>query len=360
MDCLHVMTAEELRSAVSVRPGERKSGQSLRLAVDYAAEADLQPPRLTAALRAARQQGALFAVLGLPEDISPRANLGRGGAHEAWSAFLQSWANLQDNRYLDYSAIVLLGSAECGDLQAQSAGADVETLRRLCAELDQRVTAIVTSIASAQLIPIVIGGGHGGALGIIKGLVQAGEQFRRGLAAANCDPHADYRDLEGRHSGNAFSYAHRFGWLQRYHVLGLHESYNSENMLQKMIRSGVTWISFEDIFVRGRLSWEEALRESAEMLAAASLPVGIECDLDCAARMPSSAMLPYGLNLREAARYVYYMAAHLPAAYLHLAEGAPSLGADGERCVGRALAWLTACFCKAVTEGAAHPAEAAE
>ena len=363
MDYLHTMTEAELQSVTAERIGERKSGQSLCLLSDCRAgksDASAHGADFAAALHEARRRGARIALLGIPEDISPRANLGRGGAHEAWNAFLPAWANLQDNRFLDFSAVLLLGCVECADLQERSARADAEELRRLCGVLDQRVAAAVKAVASAQLIPAVIGGGHGGAWGIMQGTVQDGREPDPGLAVINCDPHADYRALEGRHSGNAFSYAHQTGRLQRYHILGLHESYNAENMLERMDRDGVTWISFEDIFVRGKLGWEEALCKSAELLENAALPVGIECDLDSIADMPSSAVLPYGLSLREAARYVYYMASRLPAAYLHLAEAAPCLGADGERRTGRALAWLAACFCKAVTEGEQDPGEAEE
>ena len=88
------------------------------------------------ALHEARHRGARIALLGIPEDISPRANLGRGGAHEAWSAFLPAWTNLQDNRFLDFSAVLLLGCVECADLQEQSAHADAEELRRLDAAVD--------------------------------------------------------------------------------------------------------------------------------------------------------------------------------------------------------------------------------
>ncbi|MDO5295715.1 MAG: arginase family protein [bacterium] len=363
MEYLRLIEAEDWSAITSVRQGECKSGQCLRLLSGYSDGVNWKEwplETLCAELNEAWRDGARFALLGVPEDISPRANLGRGGAQCAWSAFLPAWANLQANRFLDYSKILLLGSVECTDLQERSAAADVKTLRSLCAELDQRVSAIVAAAASAQLIPVVIGGGHGGSWGIIKGVVDGFAGAARGLAVINCDPHGDYRPLEGRHSGNAFSYARQAGWLQRYHVLGLHESYNSENMLKQMAADGVTWTSFEDIFVRSQMSWEEALCACAEQINSASLPVGIECDMDSIAYMPSSAMLPYGISLREAARYVFYMGSHLPVAYLHCAEAAPGLGTDGERTAGRALAWLVACFCKAVMEAELHPMAAEE
>jgi len=48
----------------------------------------------------------------------------------------------------------------------------------------------------------------------------------KGINCVNCDPHADFRDLEGRHSGNGFSYAYADRFLSRYFIFGLHENYN--------------------------------------------------------------------------------------------------------------------------------------
>ena len=351
MNYLTLCTVEELAEVTAERAGETKSGQSMQvLDASRLHAGQLDYETLQAELKAARQRGNKFAVLGIPEDITPRANLGRGGADGAWASFLRSWCNLQDNRFWDCASVLLLGCVDCRDLQERSTRADVETLRGLCAELDQRVEAAVTAVVSAGLIPVVIGGGHGGAWGIGKGAAAGLLRLREGIAVVNCDPHGDYRALEGRHSGNAFSYAGQAGWLKRYHVLGMHESYNSESMLQRMSGGGASWITFEDIFVRCRTSWEEALRTSAEMLRETGLPVGIEVDMDSIADMPSSAVLPYGLTLREAARFVHYMASCLPYVYLHLAEAAPSLGSDGERRTGRGLAWLASVFVKAAAD----------
>ncbi|MBQ7568578.1 arginase family protein [bacterium] len=361
MDFLQLCTAEELRGYTSERPGEVKAGQRMRVLNDGLGVSGLISAEnfdeLSAGLASVRQSGAEFALVGVPEDITPRANQGRGGADGAWQACLKSLANLQHNRFLDFSRLLVLGTVPCDDLKKRAEAADTEALRKLCSELDVRLASAVRAAVSAGLIPIVVGGGHGGAYGIMRGAAEGNSGYAQGIAAINCDPHADYRLLEGRHSGNGFSYARHEGWLRRYHVLGLHESYNSEAMLQNMERDGVSWIAFEDIFVRGQLSWAEALRKSADLLKEAALPVGLELDLDSVAGMPSSAMLPYGLSLAEAAQYIGCMASSLPVAYLHLAEGAPALAGDGDRTVGRALAWLIAVFCKSVPSARAINAE---
>ncbi len=339
------MSAARLASFTLRRPGEKKAGEVM-LTLD-------EEGIFEEALAQARHRGAVFAILGLPEDITPRANLGRGGAAGAWSAFLSSLANVQANRYFPFQRVLVVGEVRCADLQGLSrVKTDTETLRQLSAELDLRVAAVVAALAKQRLVIVVIGGGHGGCYGIIKGLA-AGLDVTQAfnMAVINCDPHADYRALEGRHSGNGFSYAASEGWLRHYAVLAPHESYNSEEMIARLQAEGHSFgPTFEDIYLRGRYSWEQcvdmAVDEAKAKVGTAGV-TGLECDMDCLAYMPSSAMLPYGLSLRELAYFLRRANAELFVPYLHLPEAAPELWpCEGERIVGRSLAWLALGFMK--------------
>jgi formiminoglutamase len=53
---------------------------------------------------------------------------------------------------------------------------------------------------------------------------------RKTINAINFDAHSDFRILEGRHSGNGFSYAYEEGFLKNI-VFGLHENYTSKSVL---------------------------------------------------------------------------------------------------------------------------------
>ena len=46
------------------------------------------------ALQQAKASGVRFVILGIPEDIGPRANLGNGGADLGFIAFLKQFLNL--------------------------------------------------------------------------------------------------------------------------------------------------------------------------------------------------------------------------------------------------------------------------
>ena len=62
-----------------------------------------------------RQSDARFVLLGIPEDIGVRANLGQAGADTGWLAFLQSFLNMQSNDFLDGHEMMLLGHFDFGD-----------------------------------------------------------------------------------------------------------------------------------------------------------------------------------------------------------------------------------------------------
>jgi formiminoglutamase len=305
-------TPDDLTRLLSPRAGETKIGQRVQLL-----DAQLARP---AALAQARQAGARFAIIGVGEDIGPRANLGRGGATDAFEPAVKQLLNLQSNRFLDGVEILIAGQLETEDLQLGT-DAPLETLRHNVQQLDKRVIQLATEILDAGLEPIVIGGGHNNAYGLLMAVKAS---TGKSAAAVNLDPHSDFRLREGRHSGNGFSYAAASGALEHYHVLGLHELKNSEANLAQLSAFGGSWHSLQSIWVRREISLPQALEDIARGLNNAELPVALELDLDAIVNMPSSASTAAGIPLLDAAFYVNYIASHCPCAYLHLAEAAPA------------------------------------
>lgn len=282
-----------------------------------------------------------FVILGIPEDIGPRANLGSRGADKAWDCFLHKFLNIQLNGFISAVKIGVLGAIDCSDLMEKSENKSVEYLRELCAIIDERVTSVVNKIVSAGKIPIVIGGGHNNAYGIIKGTSLA---VQDSIAVVNCDPHADFRALEGRHSGNGFSYAQSEGYLNEYLVFGAHESYNSEHILNQQSPT-FKMITFDDILSKG-FRFSEALDASVQIMN--NDKIGLELDLDCIANMPSSAVGPSGLSVNQARQFVIYFAKQKNCLYLHLPEGAPSSAENDHTIVGKTLAYLVSDFVKTI------------
>ncbi len=311
-DALIRYQAATLAAFQQLREGETRLGQSLRYA-------DAGLP-LAEALTAAKQQDCVFVFLGVPEDIGPRANLGQGGSDLGWQAFIRKFINLQQNEFLDGSQILLLGELNCADLQQQSRNADLATLRTLCAEIDLRLEPVLLAIFEAGLTPIVIGGGHNNSLPLLSALSKSQQQA---VNCINLDPHADFRLLEGRHSGNGFSYAKTQGYLDRYLVMGFHELKNSASSLAQIKAAGVDLLSYQQLFVREQAPWPELLklwlsqREPQQVF-------GIELDTDAITGMPVSAYNSCGVSVQQAEHFVYLLATQSQSRYLHLAEAAPA------------------------------------
>ncbi|MDX3773192.1 formimidoylglutamase [Chromatiaceae bacterium AAb-1] len=312
-------TSQQLTGYCQPRVGETRVGEAIVL----------PQPELSLAdnLAQAKKQGCRFVLLGIPEDIGPRANLGLGGADAGWQAFLGKFLNLQHNAFMPSGQILLLGAIDCTDLQLQSASlnachaADLVQLCQLCEELDQRVYAVLREIFAAQLLPVVIGGGHNNAFPLLKAL---SEYNQSAVNCANLDPHSDFRSLEGRHSGNGFSYAHQQQYLARYFVLGLHELKNNATALEQLQQAGAEFCSYQRMFVRQELSYQDALDQCIDFITRTTTDTGIEVDTDSISLMPVSAFTNCGLTVNHAEQFVYQLAKLPRSRYLHLAEAAPA------------------------------------
>lgn len=330
---LRIYHQEELAKLYKRRPGEVKLGERLSC---------LAPSETLIDLSAYKEQGIDYVLLGIPESLGPQANLGRAGAERAWSAFLQAFLAQQSNRYLLGSSILMLGHIIIEDLQAQARQSQhrqeeqLQQLRYLVGQIDQRVEQVLSQVFAANLVPIVIGGGHNNAYPIIKAWYAA---RGKALSCINCDAHADVRPLEGRHSGNSFSYAVEEGLLDHYLAFGLHRGANTENAYRYMEQNErLHWTNLEELS-----DWETALGIACHRFEPGE-PLGVELDMDALADMPSSAQSPLGISLQQAHTFVRQVSDQLSPVYLHLPEAAPEDTFTSRQHVGKALAGLVSTF----------------
>jgi formiminoglutamase len=299
---------EHLHTLVNHRPGETKLGERMQCA------------ETTHWHEALRNSPAPFVLLGIPEDIGVRANFGVGGAHTLWEPALRYIANVQDTEGLQGKSILLLGSFDFSELMATSVNKPVAELRNMVALIDDFIVPVIAAIIAEGKIPIVIGGGHNNSYPLLKGTSMA---LHRKVNCINLDAHSDYRQREGRHSGNGFRYAQDDGYLDRYAMVGLHENYNPAGVVGELkSHEDLLPIFYEDIFLRDNLSFAQALKQALDHSPA---PRGIELDMDCIENTLSSAMTPCGLSTIQARQYVATCASAGGAKYLHIAEGATEL-----------------------------------
>lgn len=343
MKYLEVYTQKDILQFTRKRSNETKFGEEVAV---IAHETHWEKELSDSACR--------FVLLGIPEDIGVRANYGRGGAHTAWKPALESFLSQQSNVFLNAKQCLVLGHVYVEDLMERShelaskTKADIEGLRNLVAEVDKRVTDVISKIVKSNKIPVIIGGGHNNSYPIIKGCCEA---LPGKINVINCDPHTDFRPLEGRHSGNGFSYAYHENYLNKYSVCCLHEQYNTASVLQDFTtNSGYLYFSsYEDVFVRESKTFSAALSQNIAFVK--NEPTGVEIDLDAITNVPSSAKTSSGISPVQARQYVYQCGHTLNALYLHIAEGAPILShikADNK--TGKLIAYLISDFMKGVIE----------
>jgi formiminoglutamase len=337
---------QDILSITKIRRFETKLGERLQVATD--------PNDLEKSLKESK---ATYVVLGIPEDIGVKANYGIGGTDTAWMPFLNSFVNIQSNDFVEGSNILLLGHfdfRQLGELIEKNAHdyeERIDAYRHAVRTIDEAVEPVIKLITQYEKIPIIIGGGHNNSypiiIGAAKGLYKNGKIPLASINCINMDAHADFRPLEGRHSGNGFSYAEEDGYLQKYFVLGLHENYLNQNIWMDVVNNPfIDFISYEDIFVHEKQNFLQAVAQATSFVD--DTHTGIEVDLDCIENTLSSSTTPCGISSVQARQFVSYAAADSNSAYLHVCEGAARLS-DGRtsETTGKLISYLVTDFIKA-------------
>jgi formiminoglutamase len=316
MDNLKIYSQSDIDHLIISRDGETKLGE--RVAVlsswDELEGAD-----------------AKFVLLGIPEDIGVRANAGIAGAASTWRPSLTAFLNIQSNRFLNGAEVLVLGHFEINEPEDSS----IKGLRNKVAEIDELIYPIIEKIVAAGKIPIVIGGGHNNAYPMIKGLSLAN---KKPIDVLNVDAHADLRDLEGRHSGNAFSYALKENYLNNYLMYGLHQNYNNEAILKQIDTDPRLKAIFFDDILTG-VDFNSLVNEIGPN-------AGLEIDLDCIQNVLSSAETPSGFAVNDVRKLILTTAKRF--SYFHLSEGATRM-LDGRvsKLTSKLVAYLVSDFVKA-------------
>jgi formiminoglutamase len=342
-----VYSRNDIQGRLRMRPDETKLGEKVQVAHDS--------DNFSESLK---RSSARYVLLGLPEDIGVRANGGRGGAYSAWQPALSTILNLQSNPLLSGEEIFVLGHVDFSEEMETVRDFDfhnthhLHEARQLVKRMDDFVFPLIKTIVAAGKEVIVIGGGHNNSYpvlrGVSEGLLQIEKISTNGIHAVNLDAHSDLRPLEGRHSGNGFSYAINEGFLTRYAVIGLQEIFNPSFVFEKLKKHAdkIRVYPFDDMYIRQQFSFDEALRHAAAFLE--SNYTGLEIDMDTIQNIPSSAKTSCGISTIEARRFVYYLASRLPTPYLHIAEAAPVLShIKTDLKTGKLIAYLVTDFIKA-------------
>jgi len=323
------------------RAGETKTGEKIQAIVNEKKWLD-----------DIKKSKAKFVIIGIPEDIGVKANHGVGGTHTVWQSFLASFFNTQHNQFFNAENILLLGEFDFPTYQNKIKNKPVEYLREVVSEIDNHVSELIKEIVAVGKIPIIIGGGHNNAYGNIKGAALGLHQNKKiktaKINAINFDAHADFRALEGRHSGNGFSYAMHDGFLAKYGVVGLHENYMSQTMLDNIKKNkNIQTHFFEDIFIREKVTFQSTINKVLQFTK--DTYTGIEIDVDAIENVVSSATSPNGFSTTQARQFIHQTASNSKVAYLHICEGATVLDNGLKSATnGKLISYLVSDFIKAI------------
>ncbi|MES2446956.1 MAG: arginase family protein [Bacteroidota bacterium] len=324
MDSFNIYTQNDVLSLVNQRAGETKLGEKVLVA---------------SSIDEIINSTAKFVLLGIPEDIGVRANLGVAGAKTAWLAALKSLLNMQSNNFLVGDEILVLGHFEIDEPTDTS----LQGLREKVNQIDGLVYPIIQKIVSVGKIPIIIGGGHNNAFPIIAGTSMG--KGNKKMNVVNIDAHADLRNrAEGRHSGNGFSTAIGSGYLNQYQIFGLQQNYVNQNLPDEIAASpNIKAFYFEDLLQ----SQKSIVENFTAFTANLQEPCGLEIDLDGIENVLSSAQTSSGFGLNEIRKIL--MSNTKNYSYLHICEGATEL-ADGRKDskTGKTIAYLVSDFVKAL------------
>ncbi len=343
MDKLIPFTITDLGKITNHRNGEIKFGEKM-----ITVPKGLDPLDFLATCE------AKYVLFGIPEDIGIRANYGRPGAASAWNSAIKSIANIQHNRFCKGNQIVILGQLNVTSEMEEVAHLDFNDiddrskLSQLVEKIDKEVSHIIFNIVKLGKVPIVIGGGHNNAYGNIKGSALA---KGKPINAINFDALSDFRILEGRHSGNAFSYAYEEGFLKKYFIFGLHENYTSKSVLDtlKKIEDRVRFVTYDSINIRKEKDFEQEMTQALDFIN--QEPFGVEIDLGSIPNIASNTMTLTGFSVEELRRFVSFFGKFQNVTYLHLCEGAPDLGEEkNDHLIGKIIGHLITDFIKSNNE----------
>ena len=334
MDSLVIYSRSDTERLFRIRDGETKLWQSIPLYEHDAFDVE----RLAA-------HPCQFVIVWIPEDIWPRANCWYAGTVNAWEAFVSYFSDVQDTALFPSEQLLLLWHVKTDDLmqRAKDLGRDRESLtalRQLVATLDQRVQPVLEVVFAAGKIPIVIWWGHNNCYPIIKAHYQ---HTQAALDIINCDPHADMRACEGRHSWNGFHYALLDWCIASYTLVWMQQNYNNQHILDVFAQYSdiISYSTLDSMIYEGR--------SRQDLLEVITLPVEtkiwLELDMDSLAYMPASARTSSGISLQQAREYICYVNQDYRPQYLHLPEAGPK-NPDQAKMVGKALATLVTDFVK--------------
>jgi formiminoglutamase len=341
MTHFHYYNKQELLELTKIRRYETKMGEKLGVLQNGIDSLHEHP-------------NAKYVLFGIPECIGILGDHGTKGAEATWFHFVQSFLNLQSTDQCTGDEIILAGYFDFNSVMDiieknfMNFDERINACRHAVANIiDEEVEIMVKAIVQAGKIPIVIGGGHNNAYPIIKATAKSlykMEKTKRAMVnSMNLASTADFRIMEGRHSGNAFRYAMEEGYLNRYAVIGLQENSNPQSMMDDLYSNiSIQYHTYEEIFVEERLNFIQSIAQSYSFID--DDPIALELDLNVVGNINSSNKNPSGISVNDARQFIRFSGHYPNISSLHICEGASSQLHGDSQSLSRLISYLVIDF----------------
>jgi formiminoglutamase len=344
MSHFHFYTKAELLALTRLRKYETKLGEKVKVLANGIESLSDFPH-------------SNYVCIGIPESIGILGDHGTRGAESTWFHFVQSFLNLQSTDACTGEEIILAGYFDFNQVASvieknhRNTEERINACRHAVANIiDDEVEKLIKDVVAAGKIPVVVGGGHNNAYPIIK--ASAKTLHKKGLAekpqinAINLSATADYRIMEGRHSGNPFRYAMEEGYLNRYAVIGLQENVNPQSMMDDLYSNlNIHYHTFEEIFIEERINFIQSLAQSYSFIDDGH--IAVELDMDAMSSVASSGQNPSGIALNEIRQYIRFSGHYPKVSSLHICEGATDQLHGFAQQLAKLIAFLITDFIKA-------------
>jgi formimidoylglutamase len=260
---------------------------------------------------------ARVAIIGVPQDIGVARNGGRPGASEAPDAIRRMLYRLTPfdvatGRSIEHGMIRDLGDIHCGG--------ELE-------EIHARLTAVVSDVCRAGVIPIVLGGGHDTTYAAATGVAAV----HGTLGMINADAHLDVRAPNPmRNSGTSFRMLIEEGCLdpECFVELGIQSHVNAEAHVRWLTGRGGRIITLDEIRSAGL---HAQLAAALRIATAGERPLYGTLDIDGvrASEAPGvSAPLPDGFSTTELLEVALTLGRHPSIRGLDIVEVNPRFDRD--------------------------------
>lgn len=288
-----------------------------------------------------------YVIFGINENAGVFAHNGNSGTYDIWEETLKVLLNTQSNPFTPAKKVLILGHFDFKNYEKKleklepKKKKDQIKARKYVSKIDVEVSYLVYQIVKAGKIPIVIGGGQNNAYGCLKGSALG---FQKPINAINFDIQADFNKEDGRHSSNSFSYAFSEGFLNKYFIFGMHESYILESNLATLNKLNEIEFNTFDAFNRKELKFKQELKRASEFICDDSF--GIEIDCKSIQHASGSQSNPSGFNLNKVRKFITYFGQKTNASYLHISEGFINEDKPSNP-IGKVISYLITDFIKA-------------